>query len=218
MVSRLAWQRNKIYTVGFAVHGDAFFNLLVPRGITLLIDVRPLLASRERASRQTGSRQIGSRFGRALDRSPLAEQTLGRGMRYLDLGRQLGGRPVGDRFYDDDGFVRYDLVSESPEFLAGIKRIERESAVRPLVLVGGEEDPVICHRRRLVGRVLQGRGAEVVHLRGDGRTQTDAEVATDEAARKLSAQRMLFEADESNSWKSLQSVLRKRRQPTFSGD
>jgi uncharacterized protein (DUF488 family) len=40
-----------------------------------------------------------------------------------------------------------------------------------------EENPAACHRRLLVGRVLIERGIQVAHIRGDGRVQTEEEVA-----------------------------------------
>ena len=40
-----------------------------------------------------------------------------------------------------------------------------------------EEDPAVCHRHLLVGRVLAGEGLTLRHIRGDGRLQTDADLA-----------------------------------------
>jgi uncharacterized protein (DUF488 family) len=81
-----------------------------------------------------------------------------------------------------------------------------------------EEDPSGCHRRLLVARVLASRGAQVLHIRADGRLQTEAEVATEELRKKLGDQRPLFDIAEAAPWRSIRSVLPKRRQPTFSAD
>jgi hypothetical protein len=68
----------------------------------------------------------------------------------------------------------------------------------------------------LVGRVLQDRGVCVIHLRGDGRAQTEAELAADEKFRKTKGQLNLFDTEEPGEWKSTQSVLPKRAPPSSS--
>jgi len=41
-------------------------------------------------------------------------------MKYLFMGKELGGRPDGDEFYDSEGHVLYWRVAESHLFLDGI--------------------------------------------------------------------------------------------------
>jgi uncharacterized protein (DUF488 family) len=45
-----------------------------------------------------------------------------------------------------------------------------------LALVCAEEDPLHCHRRFLLTPPLERLGAEIIHVRGDGRVETEAEV------------------------------------------
>jgi uncharacterized protein (DUF488 family) len=78
-----------------------------------------------------------------------------------------------------------------------------------VAMLCSEEDPAVCHRALLVGRVLRERGAEVAHIRGDGRIQPDQEVFAQHDSRK--AQGKLFDVDEAPAWKSIPSVLRKKR-------
>jgi hypothetical protein len=61
----------------------------------------------------------------------------------------------------------------------------------------------------LIGRVLLDHGIQVEHIRGDGRIQTEEEVAaeTDPDRDQLS----LFQKAEAEPWKSIPSVLRKKR-------
>jgi hypothetical protein len=73
----------------------------------------------------------------------------------------------------------------------------------------------------LIARVLAARGIEVRHIRANGRIQSEDEVAAEYLQKKLGNQRSLFDiADldiaEVAPWRSLRSVLPKRRQPTFS--
>ena len=191
-----------IWTIGHSNHPlEAFLDLLVRHQIGLLIDVRSSPYSR-----------YASQFNReAID--PALRQ---RKIQYLYLGDLLGGRVEDPRFYDDDGRVLYGAVAQSPGFRQGIERLlERLVHARTAILCG-EEDPSDCHRRLLVGRVLLERGVQVIHLRGDGRAQTEAEVAADEKFRKTKGRLNLFETDEPCQWKSTQSVLPKRAPPTSS--
>jgi hypothetical protein len=72
-----------------------------------------------------------------------------------------------------------------------------------------EENPAACHRRLLVGRVLRDRGIQVEHIRGDGRIQTEKDVAMEVGPD--SHQLTLFQKAEAEPWKSIPSVLRKKR-------
>lgn len=130
------------------------------------------------------------------------------GIKYLYLGRELGGRPRETRFYDSEGHVRYDRIAESPEFHEGIERLLRGIREHRVAIMCNEEDPHECHRRLLVGRVLTERGVAVLHIRGDGRVQPEAELA--EADRKDALaevqQEFAFVAREKPEWKSTRSV------------
>jgi uncharacterized protein (DUF488 family) len=132
----------------------------------------------------------------------------GDGIGYLFLGRELGGRPAGEEFYDAEGRVDYALVERSRPFLDGIHRLEKEIRARKVALLCSEEDPAGCHRRLLVGRILSGRGISVRHIRGDGSVQTEGEAAGDQSA--------LFSDAEVSVRKSIRSVSRKRRRPSSS--
>ena len=79
-----------------------------------------------------------------------------------------------------------------------------------VALLCSEEDPGACHRRLLIGRVLGERGVSVEHIRGDGRLQSEPEVAA-EAGPARTDQMSLFEGFEELSWKSIPSVSPKRR-------
>jgi uncharacterized protein (DUF488 family) len=191
-----------IWTIGHSNHPlQAFLDLLARHQIELLIDVRSSPYSR-----------YASQFNREAIRPALQQ----RKVQYLYLGDQLGGRAEDPRFYDQDGRVLYAAVAESPGFRQGIERLlEHLPAARTAILCG-EEDPTECHRRLLVGRVLQDRGVRLIHLRGDGRAQTDVEVAAEEKFRKTKGQLNLFETEEPAQWKSTQSVLPKKPPPSFS--
>ena len=126
------------------------------------------------------------------------------GIRYLFLGRELGGRPSDRRFYDRDGYVRYDLLAASDEFNAGLARVERGSHDYRIALLCGEEDPVSCHRRRLVGRALGDAGILLQHIRHDGRVESEDEVERREASKHPELFQLSLDGE--RPWRSIHPV------------
>ena len=186
-----------IYTVGHSNHTrERFLELLQQHGIEAVADVRSHPYS-----------QYCPHFnGNALEAVLLEAR-----IQYLFLGRELGGQPQDQEFFDRDGRVLYSRLAESRAFQTGLSELERRAAGSRTALLCGEENPAECHRRLLVGRVLDERGWQVVHLRGDGSRQTEAELAQAEAdARPKEVQLSLFDTGEESGWKSTQSVLEKR--------
>lgn len=160
---------NPAFTIGHSNHTlERFLELLEEQGINVVVDVRSTPASG---------------YSPQFSGEDLARSLRASGPQYLFLGRELGGRPADPALYDAEGHVLYDLVSRSPAFLEGIERLARGIEGYRVAIMCGEEDPTSCHRRRLIGRVLRERGIEVVHIRGDGRTQTEAEVEREEELR-----------------------------------
>ena len=192
-----------IWTIGHSNHPLAtFLDLLTRRRMEVLVDVRSSPYSR-----------YASQFNREAIYPALQE----RGIQYLYLGDLLGGRTEDERFYDDHGRVLYGALAESSGFRQGIERLLERLAHARTAILCGEEDPTDCHRRLLVGRVLQDRGVRVIHLRGDGSEQTEAELAAEEKFRKTKGQLNLFETEEPGEWKSTQSVLPRKAPPSSSG-
>ena len=117
-----------------------------------------------------------SNYSPQFDRETLKAALEKEGIKYVDLGKELGGRPEGAEFYDADGHVRYDRVATAGFFTAGVERLEEGAERFAVALLCSEEDPAVCHRALLVGRVLRERGCEVEHIRGDGTRQGDKDV------------------------------------------
>ncbi len=187
----------RIYTLGHSNHSpDFFLELLKRHDVEVVVDVRS---------------SPYARYAVHFNKEPLQTHLRSHGLKYLFLGDVLGGRPDGEEFYDAEGRVLYDRLAESPAFLGGINRLVRGAAISRIALVCGEEDPAECHRRLLLGRVLSERGVAVFHIRGDGRLQSESEIAEDLEFRKTKGQLTLFDMEEPGRWKSTQSVLPKNR-------
>ena len=187
----------RILTVGHSNHSpDFFLELLKRHGVEIAVDVRS---------------SPYARYAVHFNKEPLEAYLRSGGLKYLFLGDALGGRPDGPEFYDSDGCVLYDRLAESPAFREGISRLVRGVAISCIALVCGEEDPSECHRRLLMGRVLAERGVDVFHIRGDGRLQSETELAEELEFRKTKGQMTLFDLEELGQWKSTQSVSPKNR-------
>jgi uncharacterized protein (DUF488 family) len=176
---------SRIYSIGHSNHPiEKFLRLLEQHCIEVLVDVRSTPASR-----------FAPQFGHARLRASVVEA----GRDYVFLGKELGGRPEGAEYYDEDGHVLYGRRAQAPEFVAGIERLAALSARGRVAMLCAEENPESCHRRLLVTRTLARRGIAVDHIRGDGRLQNDAELAPME-----DAQGGLF--DEGDAWRSKHTV------------
>lgn len=196
-------ERSAMLTVGHSNHPiGAFLELLRRHGVEVVVDVR---------SRPT------SAYAPHFDRSSLERSAAGAGWGYVFLGDKLGGRPRGREFYGADGRVNYARVARSTPFLRGIERLVELAAESRVAILCTEEDPLRCHRRRLVGRVLLERGIGLEHLRGDGRVESEADVAPRERPNRQGGQLDLFEGDEGARWTSTRSVSPRKPRPTSSG-
>ena len=84
------------------------------------------------------------------------------GLFYVPLGEALGGRqPDAPPRKDVNYFAR---VSSRPAFEAGLKRLEKGIRMHKIAMMCAEEDPIDCHRCRLVSRALKVRGVRVGHI------------------------------------------------------
>jgi uncharacterized protein (DUF488 family) len=183
----------QLVSIGHSNHPiERFLELLKGQRIDVLVDVR--------------SRPY-SNYSPHFDREPLQQAVKDVGITYLFLGDELGGRPAGAKFYDDEGYVLYPAVAEAPFFRRGVNQLLTAAIRHRVAMMCSEEDPKDCHRYLLVGRVLRQRGVTVRHVRGDGRVQTDAEVEP---------QGSLFDQPEDVAWRSSRSVLPRNRPPNSS--
>ena len=175
---------------------NIFLGLLRDHGIEAVIDTRSYPKSK---------------FAPQFDSGPFQELLRSHGITYYFLGGELGGRPQGSHFYDSGGHVLYGRVAESEFFRQGIDLLlDRIRRFRVAILCS-EEDPSVCHRRLLIARVLTASGVAVTHIRGDGTTQSEAELLTEEATRAAEdSQLALFEHSPVPEWKSILSVSPRR--------
>jgi uncharacterized protein (DUF488 family) len=191
-----------IFTIGHSNHPiELFLRLLDQASIQVISDVR----SRPYA-------RYATQFNRDFLEPALTEG----GFRYVFMGDQLGGRPAGTEFYDEEGHVRYDRLARSPAFGTGIARLREGVRSYRVAIMCSEEDPMNCHRRLLVGRVLRDSGLHVLHLRSDGSQEDERAVARREMIEHPDRYRLPMFQSEESEWRSIRSVSGATARPNSS--
>src|SRR5437867_6186800 len=95
-----------ILTIGHSNHSiEKLLDLLQANGVEALVDTRS---------------QPYSKYTPHFNREALQAAVTGAGMKYVYLGRELGGRPEGADFYDAEGRVLYRKVAASELFRDGV--------------------------------------------------------------------------------------------------
>lgn len=176
-----------VFTAGFSnLSAERFLNNLRAYDIQVLVDVR--------------SRPFAS-YTPHFNKDQIEMLAARAGLRYLYMGRELGGLPDDPAFYDPQGYVLYDRLATQPWFEQGIGQVldDLRQGSR-LALTCAEDNPRRCHRRLLLGRVLRERGVGVAHILANGSLISESELLDEEAGqpRQLS----LFGTEPAPQWKS----------------
>jgi len=191
-----------VFTIGHSNHSlEQVLDLLKQHKIELVADVRS---------------SPYARYAVHFNKEDVARALEVEGIEYRFLGNLLGGRPKDDQYYDEQGYVLYGLLAESPAFQQGVTQLMKIIESHRASVFCSEEDPTNCHRRLLIGRVLREQDVTVLHIRGDGRVQDEEQLAQEEQHRKTMGQMSLFQGEEAKQWKSTRSALRREPQPTSS--
>ncbi len=181
-----------IFTIGHSNHSaERFFDLLRAHGIEALIDVRSHPYSRRLP-------QFRIKNLRDLVREA--------GMEYRFMGKELGGLPDEDEFYDSDGYVLYHRIAESERFRNGLAELQGTARARRSAIVCAEENPEGCHRGLLIGRTLVEQGFVVSHIRGDGCIEIVSSMLDSRGIDSDRMQSNLFDDPEKKEWTSVRPV------------
>ena len=149
-----------VFTIGHSNHApDAFLDLLRVHGISAVADVRSAPYSR---------------YCPHFSKDALARSLEEAGIKYVFLGRQLGGRADDPSSYEN-GRIRYSRLTRQPEFRDGIERLKKGSVEHRIAAMCAEREPLECHRTILVSPVLEEAGLSVRHIHADGRLESHAE-------------------------------------------
>jgi uncharacterized protein (DUF488 family) len=169
-----------VYTIGYGARTiESFLDLLAAYEIGYLIDIRSAPYSRYKPE---------------FSREALERELRRRGVRYVYLGQQLGGRPDDPDCYQEDSGdgeggrkVDYEKVKQKDFYQQGLGRVKSafDQGLR-VVLMCSEGKPENCHRSKLIGASLTAMGIPVAHIDEDDELQTQAAVITRLTAGQLS--------------------------------
>jgi len=144
-----------VFTVGHSSHTfEALLAMLQRHGVTAVADVRSAPYSRH-----------GPQFNKAA----LEQGLRARGVAYVFLGRELGGKPRDAS--SGGGRVRFADLARTARFRDGLERVIEGARVHRIALLCAEKEPLDCHRTLRVARALAGRGVAVAHILADGRLE-----------------------------------------------
>jgi uncharacterized protein (DUF488 family) len=151
----------RVWTIGHSAHSwERFVALLRNTGITAIADVRT---------------SPYSRFSPHFNRDELRDELRLDGISYVFLGKELGGRPAGRRFYCE-GVADYEKMAQAEDFKKGLERIVKGAGKYKIALMCSEQDPLDCHRCLLVGRALAEHGIWVGHIQDKGAIATQEQI------------------------------------------
>lgn len=180
-----------LFTIGHSNHSlEVFVSLLKQHSIQALVDVRS---------------SPYSKYSAHFNREDLHNSLTQVGIKYVFMGKELGGRPKDEQFYDEKGHVLYHKLAEASFFKEGIERLEKGISQYRVAIMCSEEDPEVCHRHLLVGRVMRERRWPILHIRGDGKTQSDSQLRE-----SGTNEQFLFDSFADNPWKSLKPIGRSK--------
>ena len=142
---------NIVYTIGYTSFDvDKFIDVLKKFKITCLIDVR----STPKSS-----------YYKDYDDSNLIPLLKSKGIVYRNYKDEFGARQENKEFYNDKGFLDFNLFSKSQQFNNGIDKIQKAQDMKYVVcLMCAEKDPINCHRTILIARNLDKQGFDVKHI------------------------------------------------------
>ena len=187
-----------VWSIGHSTHRiETFVSLLRKHGVAVVADVRT---------------SPFSRFNPQFNRHSLQRDLQAAAIEYRFMGRELGGKPDGDEFFDSEGHVLYGRLAESPMFESGLSWLTRQVERTRVAIMCSEENPAGCHRFLLITRVLHRRGVVVTHIRGDGsRQRTEAVEAFVDWSDPVYEQVSLLDGSARSSWRSTRPISRRGR-------
>ena len=147
-----------IYTIGHSnVPIENVISLLEKNKIDLLVDVRSVPYSK---------------YVSQVNKENIETAVKAKGMKYLFMGDQLGGKPKGIEIEDEYGNIDYSNLKEQSSFKEGLKRLLTGAKDFTLCLMCSEEDPAKCHRGMLLAKEFTKLGVEMRHIRHSGKVES----------------------------------------------
>ena len=156
-----------LWTIGHSNHGaEKFLDLLSRHGIACVVDVRSIPYSRRNPQ---------------YNREKMDQGLSKRDIAYIWEGEALGGKRdfrKNPEFFDPQGRIDWVKVRRSENFIRAMERLRAQVEKTPTAILCAEENPRNCHRFHLISAAwVESCGANISHIRGDGRVETHAQTA-----------------------------------------
>jgi len=152
-----------LFTIGYTTFQfEDFIDVLKHYEINVVIDVRSLPYSKHHAQY---NKEIVERI---LNNNKIY---------YRNYSNEFGARQTERRYFSREGYLDFELFTESKMFKCGFDKI-RDSLVRGsnVVLMCAEKDPAVCHRSIMISRVFHNSGETVNHILADGNTESQKDI------------------------------------------
>lgn len=154
-------ESHQVFTIGHSTLSfDTFVSALAAYGVNVVADVRSAPFSR---------------FNPAFNRDSFKRELKSRGVEYLFVGKELGGRPTDSACYEN-GRANYARMAQTDLFLTGLDRVIQGSRLHRIALMCSEAEPLNCHRTLLIARALTERGVTVTHIERNGQSTSHADI------------------------------------------
>lgn len=151
----------RIYTIGHSNQSlEEFMSLLHKHEVNIIVDVRSIPLCR---------------YVLQFNQKPLSKYLQGKGVKYLYLGNELGGRR--SDCINENGQVDFGQAMHSDSFLKGVKQVnDLLYDGLQIALMCSEANPLRCHRFSLVARYFHEHGVDVQHILSDGKVKSHVEL------------------------------------------
>jgi len=152
-----------LYSIGYGNRNiEEFLLVLKKYKIEYLIDIRS---------------KPFSKYHPQFNQEDLKKTLANDNIKYIYMGEQLGGIPKDKSCYDSESKVDYEKLKLKDYFIEGINRLK--DAYRKhinLVIMCSESNPSMCHRSKLIGRILNEENVKVIHIDEKGNLKKQSEV------------------------------------------
>jgi len=148
-----------VYTIGYSSFtSDEFWKTLVKNHVQLVIDVR--------------STPFSKRYPE-YNKDVLKEFLAQHRIFYRNYAREFGARQEDHKFYTRDGYLDFELFSQSEAFRSGVEKLCKSMEQDYIfALMCAEKNPIDCHRAIMVSRAFSDKGYRVLHILPHGKILT----------------------------------------------
>ncbi len=148
-----------LYTIGHSQHKVEYFvGLLRQHDVNYVLDVRSVPYSR---------------YAEQFNRESIAYQLKNSGINYSFMGNYFGARPRNTDLYCDEGYLDFERVRKSEQFLKGFNNVVMGlDKGNNIALMCTEKEPIDCHRAIMVSRAFELSGINVNHILENGELES----------------------------------------------